>query len=254
MNRFPALSSVSGSAIASSFRTRLLISVRDVKEAADAAASGADLIDLKEPSGGALGPVPAAEWPAIRAAIPAVIPASLALGELLDPALPDRLRRAEGFQFAKIGLAGCARRVDWIEHWLAVWNYLPGAVGRVAVAYADAESADSPSPEAVVEAAVEGNCQALLIDTQGKTQGGLLDHLSLMRLTQIVSRARRQRLLVVLAGSLKLEWLNELLSLQVDYVAVRGAVCRGDRLSRLDPQLVSLWCERIRQIQPESAP
>lgn len=254
MNRSPALSSLSVTTKASRFRTRLLVSVRDVKEAVDAAASGADLIDLKEPTGGALGPVAVAEWTAIRAAIPAAVPASLAMGELLDPTLPDRLRQAEGFQFAKIGLAGCARRVDWVEHWLAVWNYLPAAVGRVAVAYADAELADSPSPEAVVEAALAGNFQALLIDTQGKTQGGLLDHLSLARLGQIVSRARRQRLFVVLAGSLKLEWLNELLSLQVDYVAVRGAVCRGDRLSRLDPRLVSLWCERIRQLQPESPP
>lgn len=232
--------------------TRLLVSVRSASEALAAAKGGAHLIDLKEPLAGSLGPVPVADWPSIRAVIPAGIPVSLALGELLDPRIAERASEAVGFQFAKIGLAGCRDRADWPDLWQAVWRRLPAQATRVAVAYADAETAVSPQPEQVVEAAGKAGCKALLIDTFGKSAGGLLDHLPGSRLGAIVERARERGLAIVLAGSLKLDWLNDLLRINVDYIAVRGAVCRGNRSSQLDPELVALWSGRLRDLQAET--
>ncbi len=227
--------------------TRLLVSVRNTDEASWAAAAGADLIDLKDPSAGALGAVATADWPLLRAAVPPSLPMSVALGELGDAELAARLSQASRFQFAKIGLAGWRRRPDWREQLAQAWSLLSTDVTRVAVAYADEQYADAPAPEAILEAAAPLSAGALLIDTCGKQGGSLLDWLDAPRLHGLCRRARRAGLLVVLAGSLRRDQLAAALAFRPDYVAVRGAVCRPDRTGTLVESLVREWAKTLAQ-------
>jgi (5-formylfuran-3-yl)methyl phosphate synthase len=225
--------------------TRLLISVRDVEEASLAAAAGADLIDLKEPRAGALGAVDPAIWPALRAAVPAATPMSVALGELGERELEQRLSMAGRFQFAKIGLSGWRDRPDWQERLSAAWRLLPQSVTRVAVAYADDVHANSPPPEAILDSAKKLAAGALLIDTAGKQQGSLFDLLDEARLAAICRRARQLGWLVVLAGSLRRTHLPRALAYAPDYVAVRGAVCHPDRAGQLVPERIREWSQAL---------
>ena len=94
--------------------TQLLVSVRDAAEARGALAGGADIVDVKEPSRGALGRADAAVWAEIAAVCRAASPSprtamSVALGEATEhtgsaavPVVPA------GVRWAKLGLAGLA--------------------------------------------------------------------------------------------------------------------------------------------------
>jgi uncharacterized protein (UPF0264 family) len=115
----------------------------------------------------------------------------------------------------------------------------------VAVAYADWKTADAPPPQMVIEMGCRFGCGALLIDTFEKCRPGLLAELAIAELAHIVRAARAGRMTVVLGGRIGPDDFANLLPLEPDYLAVRGAVCRGGRESRLDPELVRRAKERL---------
>ena len=91
---------------------RMLVSVRSVEEALVAARGGADFIDLKEPSAGALGGLPTAT---IRAIVDALrdgavaLPISATIGDLAMHDLPAILARVAavgecGVDYVKVGI------------------------------------------------------------------------------------------------------------------------------------------------------
>src|SRR5689334_2536409 len=148
----------------------LLVSVRNELEARTALESGADLIDVKEPNRGALG---AADYDAIKSIVRVVngqAPVSAALGELIDHMRNNSIGRIKlpgGVALFKLGLAGCNQIQDWQSHWnsvlASVCALANGAnIQPVAVAYADWRAAHAPSPDHVLEAAVNVGCPALL--------------------------------------------------------------------------------------------
>jgi (5-formylfuran-3-yl)methyl phosphate synthase len=217
--------------------TQLLVSVRDPAEARRALAAGAALIDVKEPARGALA---AAEPSAIAAVIAEVagrVPVSAALGELADNPPVDNLL-LPGLSFAKLGLAGCGRWADWPAHWEAALARFPGSIAAVAVAYADWRDANAPSPADVLRHASRLGCRAALVDTFDKSGGGLFDRWSLAEVERFVSAAHEARLLVVLGGSLDQKSIPAAAALRPDYIAVRGAACRGSRHGPIDEQNV----------------
>ena len=124
------------------------------------------------------------------------------MGELPDSiSLPPRL--ASQLRYAKFGLAGCARHVDWIGRWQRAIANLPAGVAAVAVAYADAAARHAPTVETVLASARAVGCAAVLFDTFGKSDGSLLAHFDLARLSDLISESRRAGLLTVVAGGLK---------------------------------------------------
>ncbi|MFM8251705.1 MAG: (5-formylfuran-3-yl)methyl phosphate synthase [Planctomycetota bacterium] len=227
--------------------TRLLVSVRNAQEAQAAHRGGAQLIDLKEPRQGSLGAVPPADWPSIQAALPSSVPLSVALGELHEPACAERARLAAGFQFAKVGLAHSRSWPDWLERWSAVIQALPPTVQPVAVAYADADRAAAPTRHQILTAAQQLRCAAVLVDTFDKTHGSLLDLWSLNELEHFCHDVQSAGLLCVLGGSLSLQQIPQLLPLNPDYIAVRGAVCEGDRTGPLRTELVAALAQLVGQ-------
>lgn len=240
--------------------TRLLVSVRSVDEAREALAAGVDLIDLKEPARGSLGPVDAQTAADVLSAIGGRAPLSAAAGELREienfdtESLRFPLGGPAGIAYAKLGLAACGGAPDWPRRWARWIEHLPESVAPVAVAYADWRQAAAPAPEEILAHAAALNCRAVLIDTAGKSQGGLLRHFPLPRLRRFATEIRGAGLLTVLAGSLSQESLPQILELQPDYVAVRGAVCQGGRNGPLDGHKVRQWVERLRGSSEMSDP
>jgi uncharacterized protein (UPF0264 family) len=175
-------------------------------------------------------------WREVAEAVGSRAPLSVALGEVRD--FRGEQPCPSFVQFAKLGLAGCAAVGDWAARWERIFEGIPPHVNRVAVSYADWRMAEAPPPRDVIEAGQALGCTAWLIDTYGKQSGGLLDHIGLDELAELIRLARRAGMLAVVAGSLTLDSIPRVTPLSPDYLAVRGAVCRGGRTRVLDPLLV----------------
>lgn len=227
---------------------QLLVSVRDVAELEAARAGGADWIDLKEPKAG---PLAAVDQPTAIAAADALAGThmlSAALGELVDwqTSSSAKLLAVSSIGVVKLGLAGCANLDDWRERWLAVAAKAKSSHKQlVAVIYADWQQAAAPSPTEVLSLATEAGSRYLLIDTYAKQGNSVFDCLTSRELVEILQIAKQSALTTVLAGSLTLECVEQLPPNLVDIVAVRGAVCRGDRTATVDAALVAQFRQAL---------
>src|SRR5215468_12176625 len=136
---------------------RLLVSARNAADAAAALAGGADIVDAKEPSAGALGAVTIDVLREMLSMVAAACPVSAALGDAEEAMALERRVRAraiEGVAFVKIGFAGitdAARVTDLIAS--AVGAAHGHACAVVAVGYADAERVGSIGCDALFDAA-----------------------------------------------------------------------------------------------------
>ena len=158
-------------------------------------AGGASIIDVKEPSRGALGRSDACVWEAVRVAVPRSMPLSVALGELNEwlGSAPPQIHASAwaGIDFCKLGLA--VPPADWRQHWGEVRNELQSRAtpfpAWVAVVYLDWKAARAPHPDAIIDAAAElPEIRAVLFDTWRKSSGALLDR----RWKPLVERAQNQ--------------------------------------------------------------
>lgn len=255
--------------------SQLLVSVRNACEAIAAVEGGADIIDVKEPDRGSLGCAAPDVIRQIAAQIQQLprqtLPLSLALGELEEwrnlqavslhsKSAPDSgptdfqlcanraadLRTAilgANPQFLKIGLAGVVRNPalqSWKDAWAALRQSIPGQHSWVAVAYADHKRADSPPVQAILDVAVDSSCRVLLIDTHQKDGSSLLDWLTLAELQTIRKTTRLHGMQLALAGRVVPKYLPQLLPLEADIIAVRGAVCdQGNRQQSISKDLVA---------------
>jgi uncharacterized protein (UPF0264 family) len=208
---------------------RLLVSVRDVREAQAAVRGGAEIVDAKDPRRGALGPVTPRTLARIRAAVPCGIPVSAALGDAADdyPVPP-------GVAYVKVGL----RNVQDAEHAQVLANRAARRAAEagaelVLVAYADATRAGSLPPLAVPAIAAAVGARGVLLDTAFKDGGNLFDLLDVARVAQWIAAARAAGMFTALAGGLSEPSLRTALALGADIVGVRGAACDGGRMGRV---------------------
>jgi uncharacterized protein (UPF0264 family) len=218
-------------AVATGRRSQLVVSVRNAGEVEAALAGGADLIDVKEPQRGPLGPADVGVLAEVVAKVARRGPVSAALGELLDsfwkkPSLVPHLA------FAKWGLAGFQRHAPLLWRWHLTYaaqrlsEVNPGC-RTVAVAYADWERAQAPTPDEVLALAAQLRFGAFLLDTWQKDGSTLLDCLRLTEIARLRERCCAAGVPMALAGSLGPTEIQTLLPLRPDLFAVRGAVCQG---------------------------
>ena len=211
----------------------LLVSVRSPAEAEIAVRGGAAVIDVKEPRNGALGRAEDTTIAAVVACVAGRLPVSAALGELLEPASPYP---GPGLTFVKWGLAGAAtggggqgaeggwqlRHQQRLEE---IRSAVP-AVTAVTAAYADWQVAGAPPLAEVLMVARKRPGSVLLLDTWQKSPGRtLLDCLSRETIYRLCRQCREMGLRLALAGSLGPATIAELLPVQPDWFAVRGAAC-----------------------------
>src|SRR5215471_4825311 len=216
---------------------RLLVSARNAADAAAALAGGADIVDAKEPSVGALGAVTIDVLREMLSTVDAACPVSAALGDAKDvAALEPRVRACavEGVAFVKIGFAG-------ITDAACVTVLIASAVDAarayacavVAVGYADAECVGGIGCDALFDAAARGGATGVLIDTADKTGPGLLQLSPPAALRRYVSAAHGRGLSIAMAGKLSSADLAVVRDAGADIAGVRGAVCRAGRTSAI---------------------
>ncbi|MGH6925038.1 MAG: (5-formylfuran-3-yl)methyl phosphate synthase [Propylenella sp.] len=217
--------------------TLMLASVTGPEEAEIAIAGGADIIDMKDPSGGALAALPVERINATLAAIGRRRPASAVTG---DPAMqPEavtaavRAVAATGVDYVKVGLFPPRQKR------LAVFGALAeiGSVTKlVAVLFADKER-DALS---LIPALADAGFAGVMLDTADKGSGRLLVHAEIPSLAAFVKAAHERGLLVGLAGGLEEPDVPRLLALQPDFLGFRGALCAaGRREAGIDPHAVT---------------
>jgi uncharacterized protein (UPF0264 family) len=226
---------------------KLLVSVRSASEAEAALEGGAGIIDVKEPLHGSLGCAATSVILSVLQTVKGRIPVSAALGELTlsrGRETPEQgtMRTASrpGLNFVKWGLAGAGRNWrDRLLHAASPWLFNKKC-HPVAVAYADWRQSRSPFPYDVLDFVGENHWNILLLDTFTKDGRTLMDWMSYDEIAEICQRSRETGILIALAGSLGSQEISQLLPLQPDVFAVRGAVCRGrDRRTTVDRTLVS---------------
>ena len=218
--------------------TRLLVSVRDAGEALAAAGAGADFIDLKDPSSGALGGLPPERIESIVAVLrahAAALPVSATIGDVdareVDEILLRTRRVAQcGVDYVKVGVDGQGGRAAA----LALIARLAG-LARAGVRVVPVLVADEGVDDALVQAALkEGVFPALMLDTRAKRAGSLLQRVTLLSLAGFVARVRGSGCLAGLAGALRQADLALVKALGPDFAGFHSAVCAGERAGALD--------------------
>lgn len=227
--------------------TRLLVSVMNAAEASEAVENGADLIDVKDPRHGSLGASNPFIWNQVRKAVDGRVPLSAAHGELRENNVEELARYSDHLSFAKVGLKGCTNppTYDWPVKWHDWRSQLTGRAKPVMVVYADWRDCGAPSPQEILNCVKGFRVPYVLVDTCDKNNGTIREHCSNEQLVRFIAAVHKLKAKVVLAGSLQLSDLTELLPMAPDYVAVRGAVCRGSRAGRLDGALVREWAQAL---------
>ncbi len=216
--------------------TMLLASVTGAEEAELAIARGADIIDLKDPSKGALGALAPQAVCAVLDTIGGRRPASAVTGDL--PMEPDLLveaaatMAATGVDYVKVGLFPAATREDCIR----ALGSVAGRSKLVGVLFADSE------PDiGLIPLMAEAGFAGAMLDTARKGAGRLFDHSDPSALSEFIRVCRSHGLLTGLAGSLEAPDVPRLLLLAPDYLGFRGALCAAhDRKAGLDATAVIL--------------
>lgn len=236
--------------------TEMLASVAGPDEAETAIAGGADIIDLKDPAGGALGALPLA---VIRETVRTVAGrrfTSAVAGDLGgdgtgtgDPdrdgsaavRLTDEIA-ASGTDYVKVGLpAGPAAR-EFVES----LSRIARRSQLIAVLFADRER----DPGALMPVLAASGWTGVMLDTADKARGRLLAHCDIPALLGFLKQARAHGLRAGLAGGLEEPDVPRLVAIEPDFLGFRGALCGGrDRKGVLDLEAV----KTIRSLIPPTA-
>jgi (5-formylfuran-3-yl)methyl phosphate synthase len=222
--------------------TRMLVSVRSVDEALQAAAGGADFIDLKEPRAGALGGLPTATIAAVVAALRdagSQLPVSATIGDRpMHPLAPilDQVHAvaACGVDYVKVGIEPGDGAVPLLR-----------ALAASGAAVVPVFIADQGLDMDDVAQACSLGFPGLMVDTADKRAGSLFDCVEVPELQRFLQRVRAAGAMAGLAGALRLPHVPLLRELAPDFAGFRSAVCDGDRSAALDPRRLRALAEML---------
>jgi uncharacterized protein (UPF0264 family) len=240
---------------------KLLISPINEKEASEAVAGGADIIDVKNPQEGALG----ANFPwvikRIREMTPKNIQVSCALGEV--PNLPGSISLAAlgaaslGVDYIKVGLRGFKTSQDvtyLLQNVSKAAKECNPKIKVVAAGYADAERIGAIDPMLIPEIAFKAQVDVAMIDTAVKDGKNTFTFLTVKQLEKFVNSAHNLGLEAALAGSLRKQDLPVVYTLGADIAGLRGAACtKNDRVKgQITKKQVQELVETVKQAEMQA--
>jgi uncharacterized protein (UPF0264 family) len=240
---------------------KLLISPINEREAIEAVAGGADIIDVKNPREGALG----ANFPwvikRIREITPKNVEVSCTLGDV--PNLPGAISLAAlgaattGVDYVKAGLYGLKTEEEAVYLMQSVSRAVRdcnSSIKVVATGYADADRIGSVNPMLIPDIAKKAEADIAMIDTAVKDGKNLFTFLTFNQLRSFVGAAHDHGLKAALAGSLRKEDLPTVYALGADVVGLRGAACtHGDRVDgRITRETVSELVQVVRRAEKQA--
>jgi uncharacterized protein (UPF0264 family) len=208
--------------------TGMLASVSNLQEAKIALQENVDIIDLKDPSQGALGAVTTEISQEVVEFVSGQCLVSATIGDL--PMQATLIGKAiatmasTGVDIIKVGVFD-----DLTDEVIASLKQqaIKGAKGSngkqftiVIVFFVD-KGLDSEKISDLAKAGIRG----VMLDTADKMKGNLRTHMQDKEIQSFVTHAKSYGLLAGLAGSLKASDINPLLVLEPDYLGFRGALC-----------------------------
>lgn len=226
--------------------TKLLISVTSVEEARIAAENGADIIDLKDPRSGALGALP---LPTIQLIMEymrseqADKPVSATIGDVpmdidliesdAEPNMAERVTAlaASGVDFIKIGFFEAK---DYQPCLNALKPLIQTGVKLIAVLFAEYQY-----PDNFVNDIHQVGFAGLMLDTAHKGGQTILYYHSCNSYAALAEKVKNAGMAFGLAGSLRLQDIDQLSNLAPTYMGFRGGVCeQNSRLAALDKEKI----------------
>ena len=206
--------------------TQLLISVTTIEEAQIALENGADIIDLKEPSLGALGALPIETIQAIVAYVKSTKNAdtkltSATIGDL--PMQPELLLAhvnklaTTGVDIIKIGFFQADDYQPCLD---ALKPVMQAGIRLIAVFFAE-----TTYPEGLIAAIKNAGFIGVMLDTAKKNGLTLLDYYSQEQRIAFAKSVFKNNLQLGLAGSLKLQHVALIKEINPSYIGFRGGVC-----------------------------
>jgi len=241
---------------------KILISPKNEKEASEAIAGGADIIDVKNPQEGSLG----ANFPwvikRIREIAPRKIQVSCALGDV--PNLPGSISLAAlgaaslGVDYIKVGLYGFKtpkEAVFLLQNVNKAAKECNPKIKIAATGYADAERIGTIDPMLIPEIASLAQVDLAMIDTAVKDGKNLFNFLSDKQLEEFIDKTHKLGLEAALAGSLRKQDLPIVYGLGADVAGLRGAACtNSDRASgQITRKLVQELVETVTQAEKQAS-
>jgi uncharacterized protein (UPF0264 family) len=209
--------------------TKWLASVQSLDEAQALESCLPDILDLKNPSSGALGALPLATVSAVVNWLDGRCLSSATVGDL--PMQADTIAQAivamaeTGVDYVKVGLFAAADLRECLNGLTPTLTAIEVPV--IAVLFAD-EDVDLDLLPLIQQAGFSG----VMVDTAIKNGQSLLTHWGQDRLKDFVSQARQLNLLCGLAGSLRIEDIDRLEPLGADYLGFRSALCDQQQRTR----------------------
>ena len=216
--------------------TGMLASVNSLEEAKLVYHAGVDIIDLKEPSRGALGALDLTKVRQICTWFAGRTPVSATVGDL--PMNPDLIAHA----VSKLSKTG----VDYIKigffpggDWQAVIESLSILAGQnqslIAVLFADTH------PDMIwVDSLYRAHFKGVMLDTITKGNGSLATIMCPGHIEHFVQETKKRGMLCGLAGSLRYEDIAAMAHYHPDYLGFRGALCTSqNRTASLDFNQIS---------------
>ncbi len=228
------------------------------KEALEAIAGGADIIDVKNPEEGALG----ANYPwvikKIKDITPKKLEVSCTLGEIGN--LPGSFSLAAvgaaslGVDYIKVGLFGIKTPKEAIFLLQKVNRAAKECNPNIKVAlagYADAEKIGTIDPLLIPEIANKAQVEVAMLDTSIKDGKNLFDYLTIEQLRKFVNLAHSFGLVTALAGSLRKQDLPVVYGLNADIAGLRGAACTNNNreTGQITRKLVSELVDEVKQAE-----
>jgi uncharacterized protein (UPF0264 family) len=210
--------------------TQLLISVTSIAEAKIALDNGADIIDLKEPSAGALGALPIDKIKLIVDFVHNQIGAnrkitSATIGDLPMDAmlLIDHVNKlaTTGVDIIKIGFFEADNYQPCLD---ALQHIAQSGQKLIAVLFAE-----STYPDSLINAIKQAGFVGIMLDTAKKNGLTLLDHYSKEQRKKFSQKVFEQHLQFGVAGSLKLQHIAILKEINPTYIGFRGGVCDANQ-------------------------
>ena len=224
--------------------TRMLASVANATEAGIALRHGADVIDLKDPGGGAPGAI---TLETARDTIRSVAKRRVTSATLGGPPYNEEALLARARALAAMGVDYLKLSVErrTLRSLGDAMRLLSRDAAIVGVIFAD----EDPDFALLPQLAALGFKGAML-NTRDKSCGRLLDRLDVPRLGDFCSQCSRLGLMSALAGSLEGPDVPRLLLVRPDVLGFRKALCNArHRANAIDPQAVAL----IRHLIPREA-
>ncbi|MBA3696974.1 MAG: (5-formylfuran-3-yl)methyl phosphate synthase [Methylotenera sp.] len=217
--------------------TQLLISVTSVEEAQLALDNGADIIDLKDPHSGALGALPILHIKSIvnhlhTSRNPPLVSATI--GDLpmqADLILEQvKLLASAKVDFVKIGFFEAS---DY-HLCLKALETVTKSTNLIAVLFAE-----YIYPTTIVEDIRYAGFKGLMLDTVHKNGQTILYYHTRQYCENLAKKVRHSGMTFGLAGSLRLQDVEELGKVNPTYIGFRSGVCvQCSRKAALDPQKI----------------